>query len=212
MLKTRNHTINIIIIDDDDRFVKGLRLLFDQADINILFTANNFGALITQLSDKRRPDVLLLDIDLNGVTSLDHLEKLKKLLPKTKILVITGLDIGPALQHSLRRGVDGFLNKGAAPSHFLNAVREIYNGNAYLDPETTKHAMRSLNAHPTFKKRFGLTEIEYEIVLHLLDGLSYKIIGDTMGITLDSARYHIKSIYKKAKVNGKVELIKKIHS
>lgn len=202
--------IKLVIVDDDEQYVEGLSILLNQEDIQIQFSATNLGGLFMNLDRADPPNILLLDIDLGGVNSISHIDKIKALLPRTKIIIITGLDSPTSVQKSLKKGVDGFIQKAADPAHFLLAIREVYNGNAYLDPRSTKQALKNLNFESQINPKFGLSKVEEEIVLYLTDGLSYKMIGDRIGISLDSVRYYIKGIYKKMEVNSKVELFKKL--
>ncbi len=204
--------IKLVIVDDNEQYVEGLKIILNQDDIHIQFTATNLGTLFMSLDRNDPPNVLLLDIDLNGINSISHIDKIKALLPLTKIIIVTGLDSPTSVQKSLKKGVDGFVQKAADPTNFLMAIREVNKGNAYLDPRSTKQALNTLGFESPFYSKFGLSKVEEEIVVYLTDGLSYKMIGDRIGISLDSVRYYIKGIYKKMKVNSKVELFKKLRN
>ena len=202
--------IKLGIVDDDVQVQKVMQgLLNSQKDFDLCLIANSLGELFLQVDHRTELNVLLLDIKLSEGSSLDHLTKVKRLLPRTAIIMFTGHHESLYIKQAISEGIDGFLLKGSDPNHYLTAIREVAQGNAYMDPITTRSAFQSLQP-PGFQQEFGLLDIEAQIVQGLLEGLSYKMIGGRLKISIDSVRYNIKNIYKKVGINSKIELLNRI--
>ncbi len=197
----------ISIITKDSAFLERVLSTFEQVDIDVVFSAGNLCAFYMSLNAKGDPEILLLDLQI--IEKMKDLDKVKILLPKTKIIIASDSDQKRITQKVLKKGIDGFILKDACLHYLVEAIKEIGNGNAFIAPQVTRTILEYLEGNLNFARAFQLTEIETGIVEYLIEGLSYKMIGESLQISIDSVRYHIKNIYKKMRINSKIELIQK---
>ena len=110
---------------------------------------------------------------------------------------------------SLRAGAGGYLLKGSDLMEIKDAVLLLYSGGAPMSPEIAKKVIKYFSSEKITKVGEALTIKERQVVDGLVEGLSYKMIGGKLGISIDTVRFHIKHVYRKLHVNSKAEVIGK---
>ena len=156
---------------------------------------------------KETPDVLLLDINLLGMSGIDGIPLLKKDLPNMDIIMLTTFEDSDSIFNALCAGACSYLSKKTPLKKILEAVEVVYNGGSYMSPNIARKVVNSYA--PKSKKGAQLSTRQMEIVQGIVDGKSYKIIAADLFISLDTVRSHIKNIYKALEINSKAELIRK---
>ena len=159
---------------------------------------------------KLKPDVVLMDIGLPGMSGIECVSALKNLLPALPIIMLTVYDEGDYLFDSLKAGASGYLLKRAIGDKLLDAMQEARAGGLPL----TRHMAAKVGQY--FQK-FGknqnevntLTPREQETLQLLADGFRYKEIAGVMGISLDTVREHARRIYSKLHVSSRTEAVVK---
>ena len=158
--------------------------------------------------DAIKPDVVLMDIGLPGMSGIEGVEKLKSLRPATEVLMLTVFEDERKIFDSICAGASGYLLKKTPPLRILEAIQEIHDGGA---PMTAKIARKVLttfrDSNPNLSPDFQLSEREREVLAGLVKGLSYKLIADHCSISIDTVRSHIRHIYEKLQVNSKAQAI-----
>lgn len=195
--------IRLMIVEDDPDIREGLRLIADRTkDVELAGAYGDAESAIASIS-KAKPDVILLDIELPGMSGIRAVPELKSGYEKTNILMLTVHQDDQAVFDSLCAGASGYLIKTAHPDKILDAVREIYLGGVPMTASIARMVIQSFQR----QTNQDLTPRESEILKLLCQGHSYKMIADTMFVSWETVHTHIKNIYKKLNVNSKSEAV-----
>lgn len=159
---------------------------------------------------REQPDVVLMDINLPGVSGIDCVGKLKALLPKTQVLMLTTYDESDLIFDSLRNGASGYLLKNMQGSELIQAVEQVHAGGA---PMSMQIARKVVNHFQQIKRANAeadqLTKREHEILALLAKGFLYKEIADQLGISLSTVRAHLHTVYEKLHVQSRTQAVVK---
>lgn len=158
-----------------------------------------------------RPDVLLMDIAMPGISGIEAVQIVKKNYPEIRILMQTIFEDTEKIFNSICAGASGYILKNTSPSRILEAIREIFEGGAPMSPSIASKVLKIVqdSSSPIQINNFHLSEREKEILACLVKGMSYKLIADNCFISIDTVRGHIRSIYEKLHVNSKSEAVVK---
>lgn len=157
------------------------------------------------------PDVVLMDIQMPGMSGIEGVKLIKEKFPEVKILMETIFDDNDNIFNSICNGAEGYILKNTPPAMILEAIREIHEGGAPMTPSIASKVLKMFKKSSSgqSKESFDLTDREYEVLKHLVDGMSYKMIAETCFISIDTVSGHIKNIYKKLQVHSKSEAVAK---
>ncbi|BCU78422.1 response regulator transcription factor [Luteolibacter sp. LG18] len=156
------------------------------------------------------PDVVLMDINLPGMTGIECVRLLKAQLPEIDVLMLTVCDDHERIFESLKAGASGYLLKRTASSALLQSISDVHRGGGPMSGSIARKVIEFFN-----KKGIPSPEIarlsprEREILDHLADGAAYKEIADLVGLAFDTVRMHVKSIYRKLHVHSRGEAVAK---
>ena len=156
------------------------------------------------------PDVVLMDINLPGMSGIECVARLKEKAPKTQVLMLTTYEEGDLIFESLRAGASGYLLKNMPPSELVHAVEQVHAGGSPM----SMHIARKVVSHFQRIKRPSsemekLTKREQEILALLAKGFLYKEIADQLGISLSTVRAHLHTVYEKLHVQSRTEAVVK---
>jgi DNA-binding NarL/FixJ family response regulator len=183
------------LVRADDRFV----VVGDSGD------AREALAEIEQL----RPDVVLLDITMPGLSGLDIIEPLRRSRPRTKILVLSGHEAESFVEQALRLGADGYLSKDSEPAEITLAIQAVHRGDSYLSPRVARPLTHSWVApqEPACRTRIAsLTPREREVFQLLALGKANKQVARELGISLGTAKKHRENLQRKLDCHSAAEL------
>ena len=205
-----NMTINVGIVEDDASIRESVTSLINTAEgFSCKQVFESVESAIENLSDPS-PDVLLMDINLGGMSGIEGVRRLKSVFPQMNILMLTVFEENDKIFQSLCAGASGYLLKRTPPIKLLEAITEVHNGGA---PMTASVARKVLNLFtsvaPPALPEVNLTARELEILQHLVSGSSYKKISKDLFISFDTVNSHIKKIYEKLQVHSKTEAVAK---
>lgn len=205
--------INIIIVEDNETIREGLNLLIEGTDnYHCAATFSNCEDMLKKIH-KLNFDVLLMDIDLPGMSGIEGIKKVKEIYPDSTIMVLTIYDENDRVFEALFAGASGYLVKKTPPARLLEAIKEAYEGGA---PMSSHIARKVVNFFQQSKKieqhdvsLNTLTPREKEVLGGLVEGLSIKAIADSLHISIETVRFHFRNIYKKLHVHSQSEAVVK---
>lgn len=192
-------SVRILIGDDHEIVRTGLRLVLEAEKDFSVVAETSTGREALEATLRERPDVLLLDVrmpDMDGVTVL---RAVKRQAPSTRVILLTGFDADEVLVRAVHEGVDGFLFKDATPTELCRAIRLVAQGEAYLQPQVAKRLVHHLakTEGVTSAKRNTLTARELDVVRLMARGHSNQEIAESLGVSLETVRSHVKNILQK---------------
>lgn len=210
--------IKIAIVDDDPILLSRMANLVEMQEAwKCIFQAHSLGELFEKTDTANPPDILLLDIQLKEINSLEHLGKIRKVLPRTKIIIMTGYTRDKFVLDAIKNGANGYIIKGGKPAEFIAAIRETLSEGAYLGGKAAIVIVEHLRQmghvslmKDTAEQGESLSEREQEVAYLLVEGVSYKAIADQLFISINTVRQHVKTIYRKLDVQSKIQLRKKL--
>lgn len=204
--------IKVFLVDDHKTVLWGLQRLIESVSpqMVVVGTAENRADLFAKLAGAK-PDVILLDLDLGGSSSLDFLEKLGE-QTSAQVLVLTGSSDPSVHQRAVVRGARGVVNKQVSSDILLQAIEKVHQGEVWLDRAALGHVMTTLARgnvmDPDTAKMAELTAKERQIVAMLVEekGGRNKLIADRLHMSEHTLRNHLTTIYSKLGVEGRMEL------
>lgn len=154
---------------------------------------------------KLPPDVILTDIGLPGTSGIEAIPSIRKQFPDASIVIFSVFADNSYIFKALCAGAVGYLQKDATMEEVLASILLIHQGGAAMSPGIARKVVEYFAPRRTYND--PLTAKERQVVAAMVDGLSYKMIADRLGISLETVRQHIKNIYRKLHVNSKGEVI-----
>jgi DNA-binding NarL/FixJ family response regulator len=203
--------IRVCIFEDNTQLRESLFNLVDASEGFVCVGAfANCDDVIGKVSSVK-PDVILMDIELPGISGIDAVQLIKEKYPGIKILMETIFEDDEKVFQSICNGAEGYILKNTPPEEILDAIKEIYEGGAPMTPAIALKVIRLFKQNLSVSKdeSFNLSSREKEILKCLVEGMSYKMIADNCFITTDTVHGHIKNIYKKLQVHSKGEAVAK---
>lgn len=153
-----------------------------------------------------RPDVVLMDINLPGMSGIECASKLKTLLPRTPILMVTVHSDDDRLFQALQAGASGYLLKRTTPAELIAAIHEVLQGGAPMTGEIARRVIESFNRQPPREAQgCTLSARENEVLNLLAQAYSDKEIADRLKISFTTVRSHVAHIFEKLHVRSRVE-------
>lgn len=197
--------IAITIIEDDSDFRESLAILINKrADFRCISAYPDCESALQNIA-RDAPDVILMDIGLPGMSGIEGTQKIKELLPESDILVLTIREDDETVFDALCAGATGYLTKDIPPTRILEAIAEVYWGGAPMSSNIARMIVHSFQ----MVLHSPLTKRENDILAYMCKGMSYKSIADSLFISPETVRSHIKHIYQKLHVRSKSEAVAK---
>ena len=190
--------IRILIVDD--HFLVRIGLLTSlkmDPDLKVVAEASTAAQAI-EMYRQHLPDVVLMDLRLPDASGIDATITLRKDHPAARVIIISSYDGEEDIYRSFQAGAQGYLLKNVLSEELFRAIKLVQNGERYTPP----HIARSLSGH---NPQSDLTPREMEVLQLLIKGLSNKEIGEVLGCTENTAKFHIKNILVKLEVNDRTE-------
>lgn len=204
----------ILIYEDNENLAQSLKVLFDwQNEYELLAVLPNAQTILNDI-DVFQPDVILLDIDMPGITGVQALKQIRAANLDLPVIMFTVFDDDDNIFEAMCNGASGYLLKNNF-DQVMPAITDVMNGGAPMTSAVAKRVLQ-LFAHPKAKTASrsvddaDLTKRENDLLQLLVKGYSYKMIAAEMGIALETVRAHIKKVYKKLQVNSATEAVYKV--
>lgn len=202
--------INVAIIEDDSEVRNAFcDYISGQQNFVCKLANDSVESFLYNLDEDDLPDIILMDIGLPGMSGISGIKLIKERYPEISIVMLTVHNDPQRIFQSLCAGASGYLLKTTPFKDIMNSLRELYSGGAPMSPQIARKVIDYFRPAQKLKSESALTKKEQEIVLNLVDGLSYKMIADQQNISLETVRSHIKNIYSKLHVHCKADVIRK---
>ena len=201
----------ITIFDDNENRREGLELLINMTDDMTCVGAFSDCSNVLKNIESTLPDVVLMDIDMPKVNGIEGVKIIRSKYPDIKILMQTVFEDDDKIFASICAGADGYILKKAQLQELMKAIAEVLEGGAPMTPSIARQVLRLVNKQKSSpaENDFHLTQREHEILSLLVQGLSYKMIGERCNISLPTVNSHIQHIYEKLHVNSGTEAVAK---
>jgi DNA-binding NarL/FixJ family response regulator len=198
--------ISVVLVEDDQKTRKSLaELLGRKSRVRCAGIYPDGEAAVREIPILK-PEVALVDINLPGMSGIECVERLKKLLPELQVLMLTKYEESDLIFSSLRAGASGYLLKKMLTVELISAIEEVYAGGA---PMTMQIARKVVEHFKRIKSPAAdldkLTPREHEVLTLLAKGFLYKEISDQLGISLNTFRSYQRAIYEKLHVHSRTE-------
>ena len=205
--------ITVAIVEDTQEIREGLVYLIQQSPGFNCVAAYGSAEDALEFLPNQRPDVVLMDIGLPGMSGIECIKILKSRLPSCQIMMLTVFEDHDRIFDSLSAGATGYLVKKTAPTKILEAIRDLHEGGSPMSNQIARRVVQNLQGIPKqCPESEGLTPRQKQILQYLAQGFLYKEVADQLGLSVETVRTHIRNIYEKLQVHTRTDAINKVFS
>lgn len=196
--------IRVAVFDDNTSRLEGLKMLIDGTDNMQCVAAYPDCRDVVRNVVGAKPDVVLMDIDMPHVDGIEGVTLLRRQFPDLCILMQTVFEDNEKIFEAILAGANGYLLKQTTPAKLLLAIEEVIEGGAPMTPVVAKKVLAYCVDKQTTRTpvEFHLSGRELQILRLLVDGYSYKLIGEQCNISIGTVNSHVSHIYEKLHVKN----------
>lgn len=204
--------IRIAIVEDDDELRALIRRRIERAgDMQVVRVFESGDSYLDKLPELEL-HVVLMDINMEGRNGIDTVREAKRLKPEVQYLMLTIFENPAYIFEALCSGATGYLLKSTPAEELLEAVRDIHRGGSPMNSAIARLVVNSFQKETQQRINDGkLSEREKQVLDGLAAGLQYKEIADKLDLSTETVRVHVRRIYSKLQVSGKMEALKKVY-
>ncbi|MGD9580837.1 MAG: response regulator [Vampirovibrionia bacterium] len=204
--------IKVLLVEDHALMRIGMKhSITIDPDINIIGEASD-GKLCIEMSEKLKPDLILMDIGLPIIDGIKATKHIKSNNPDIKIIMLTIKDEDKDIFASLKAGADAYCLKDIPPEKLIIAIKEVVAGNSWIDPSIADKVLKNINKLNNStgndndeQNEYGLSDREIEVLTGIVDGLSNLDIGKRLNIAETTVKSHIRNILYKLSVEDRTQ-------
>ncbi|QNA44143.1 response regulator [Lacibacter sediminis] len=207
-------SLRIAIFDDNKNIRDSITMLLQT--VPEFEVAGSFSNVLDCIEDIRecKPDIVLMDIEMPGMTGIEAVRTIKKEFPQVLILMQTVFEDDDRVFDSICAGASGYLLKNFLNTKLVESINELQYGGSPMSPSIARKVFNRMQQIPQLFKPeevpdYNLTPREKEVLSCIVDGLSYKMIADKLSISYETVRSHVKKIYEKLHVASLTEVVSK---
>ena len=200
---------SVLIYEDNKNLRDGIAALLELS--GAFFVPAAFGECnnIREEVGIYQPELIIMDIDMPGLSGIEGISLAKKESKDVKILMFTVFDDDEKIFSALTNGADGYLLKKAAAEKLIEALHDLKKGESPMTPSIARKVLNYFSNQKAIQKEYALTDKEKEVLKHLTTGLSYKLIAAEIEVSVETVRTHLKHIYAKLHVNSSTQAVSK---
>ena len=201
----------VLVVDDHPLFRAGVAgLLGSVEDTEVVATAGDGEAAVREAT-LTRPDVILMDLDLPGISGLEAIRRIARASPESVVLVLSMLDDDESVLAAMRAGARGYVLKGAGQEELLAAIRAVAAGGAVFGAAVAGRMLATLDrpspAAPQFPE---LTEREAQVLALMAEGRDNRSIADELGVSAKTVANHVSHVLTKLQARDRVEAVLRV--
>ena len=198
--------MRILVADDHSLFRDGVVSLLEAAGHEVVGQVGD-GEAAVEAAQRLRPDVVLMDITMPRMTGLEALKRIKAEVPEMRVVMLSVSDEDADLFDAMRSGAQGFIHKSLNADEFIDMLEGLKRGEAVI---TRKTAARLIEGFADLSRQQpespeGLTQREVELLKLVAEGLSNKAIAQTLSVSENTIKYHMKNVLQKLGVQNRTE-------
>jgi len=198
-------TLNVAIVEDDDRFRKSLsRWVENTPDLHCSGSYSNAEDAL-KLIPKTNADIVIMDINLPTMSGIECVRRLRTECPALQVIMLTAYEDSDLIFKALQAGAHGYLLKRSSPDKILEAIVEVSRGGAPMSSNIARKVVQSFEHRGLSADQANLTKREEEILRGVVRGLINKEIANELSISVETIRVHLKNIYEKLHVRSRTE-------
>jgi DNA-binding NarL/FixJ family response regulator len=202
--------ITVAIVEDNAAVCASLERMINASDRCRCVSTSRNGEQALQAIPLQRPDVVIMDINLPGLSGIECTSQLKRTLPRTQVLVFTVYNDSRQIFSALEAGASGYLLKRSSPEAIVQAVCDVHAGGSPMSAEIARKVVSSFQRPAAAASGIeALTPREMEILQLVTEGLATKEIADRSGVSYTTICTHLGHIYEKLHVHSRTAAAKK---
>jgi len=202
--------IRVSIVEDDNRVRDSLARLIDRSPGFSCVSKHPSAEDALRDLPPHQPNVVLMDINLGGMSGVDCVRLLKEILPETNVMMLTVYENTDHIFSALSAGASGYLLKQTPPDELLAAIQELNRGGSPMSSHIARKVVASFQSPaPAARETANLSPREKEVLDHLAKGFLYKEIAEALGIGYDTVHTHIRRVYEKLHVRSRAQAVAK---
>jgi DNA-binding NarL/FixJ family response regulator len=201
-----NDRIRAIVVDDHELFRGGLIQLLQENGIEVLGEAS-LGATGIEMTQELQPDVVLMDLNMPGMSGIEATQRISAAAPLTRVVVLTVVADEESVMEALLAGACGYLVKDAAVGEIVRGVRAAANGESLISPRVASRLVDRLRRPATLEPDIGssLTAREQEILELIARGMDNVEIAQTLYLSQHTVKNYVSSILVKLQVENRIQ-------
>jgi DNA-binding NarL/FixJ family response regulator len=203
--------VRVYLVDDQAMIRAAIKSFLTQRDSFEVVGSNGDPRKALEEIQALRPDVVILDITMPGLSGLDLLPMIRKSLPRTKVVMLTHHEGESFVEQALQAGAEGYLSKDSDPAELALAISAVHRGDPYVSPKVAGGLVGGLRNRrdptaPPRSRLASLTAREREVFQMLAVGKSNKEVAATLDMSLGTAKKHRENLQRKLGCNSAAEL------
>jgi DNA-binding NarL/FixJ family response regulator len=200
--------IKVAIYEDNTSLRETLTFLVKGTESLELTGSYPDGSMVLENCRNAKPEVILMDIDMPGISGIEATRMIKAEFPEINILIFTIFEDSDKVFNALCAGATGYLLKKSSAVKIIESIIDLHQGGSPMTSEIARMVFNFFSKPPTgIGNKYALSSREMDVLKCLVGGDSYKMIGDACHISIGTVRGHINSIYHKLHVNSKSEAV-----
>ncbi len=202
--------IKVGLVEDKDSIRKGLATLIDGSPGYSCVAACSSAEDGLRVLPGVRPDVVLMDIQLPGLSGIEAVPRLRDLLPETQIMMLTVYEDDEKIFRSLVAGATGYILKRTPPAELLEAIESIHRGGSPMSDQIARRVVEAFRTMGTSRlENENLSDRENEILAAVAKGYRDKEVAERLFLSVETVRTHLRNIYRKLHVRTRTEAVLK---
>ncbi|MGA9452824.1 MAG: response regulator transcription factor [Verrucomicrobiia bacterium] len=202
--------ITVSIVDDEKELCKSMETFINGSPGFCCISAYHSAEAALKQLPQDRPDVVLMDIHLTGMSGIECVRQLKAMTPEMQIMMLTVYEDTEQIFKALSAGASGYMLKRLTPVRLLEAIREVYEGGSPMSGPIARKVVASFQGSDRADDKQTLLSAREQMVLDCLaKGMTYKQTADQLNIKIPTIRSYLRRIYEKLHVQSRTEAVAK---